>query len=465
MIERNAYKTILDRLAQFPAVVLLGPRQVGKTTLAEFVMQIENAMQNQAGHSLPGQDDGMLQQAVEGSLQDQAEGPSQKQAEGSTQGLPEGFSQEDAKVFSQGLAESIGSKDSIYLDLENPRDRGKLVDVNQYLDQHESKLVILDEVHRVPELFHVLRGSIDRGRRKGIRAGRFLLLGSASLELLKQAGESLAGRVALVELTPLLVSEVQPSQLDQLWVRGGFPDSFLAGSDQQSMIWRESFIKTYLERDIPDLGLRVPAETLRRFWTMLAHNQGGLLNAAQLAQSLAISGKTVARYLDLMVDLLLVRRLQSFHVNVGKRLVKSPKVYVRDSGVLHALLGIANREALFGHPIAGASWEGHVIDNLLTALGGKGLASFYRTAVGAELDLVLEFPDTQEKWALEIKMSTTPKPSRGFYNALEDVAPDRAFVVHAEDDRYPLAPLPNSAKASSVEAISLSEIHQLLADR
>ena len=403
MIERQIYQTMLDRLAQFPAVALLGPRQVGKTTLASLI----------------------------GSQQD-----------------------------------------SIYLDLENPRDRNKLADANQYLDQHEGKLVILDEVHRVPEIFHVLRGSIDRGRSKGIRAGRFLLLGSASLDLLKQTGETLAGRVALVELTPLLVSEVQAEQRDQLWVRGGFPDSFLAESDQQSLTWRESFIRTYLERDLPDLGFRIPAETLRRFWTMLAHNHGGMLNAAQLAQSLAVSGKTVARYLDLMVDLLLTRRLQPFHANVGKRLVKSPRVYVRDSGVLHALLGMTNREALFGHPIAGASWEGFVIDNLLTALGNKGLASFYRTAAGAELDLVLEFPGSREKWAMEIKLGTAPKPGKGFYNALEDVEPSRAFVVHAGDERYPIAPLPehkfehgSKHKSASVEAVSLAEMQQLIADQ
>lgn len=386
MIERNTLPRILDSLAQFPAVVLLGPRQVGKTTLAESI---------------------------------------------------------------------AAGRDCVYLDLENPGDRGKLADVEQYLGQHEGRLVILDEVHRAPELFGTLRGLIDRGRRKGVRAGRFLLLGSASMDLLRQTSESLAGRVAYVELPPLRVPEVGRGQRDQLWVRGGFPDSFLAESDRHSLVWREYFIKTYLERDIPGFGLRVPAESLRRFWTMLAHNQGGLLNASRMAQGLAISGKTVSRHLDLMVDLLLARRLQPYHVNVKKRLVKSPKVYVRDSGLLHTLLGVHDREALFGHPVVGASWEGFVIDSLLSVKGEGVLASFYRTAAGAEIDLVLEFPGLSEKWAIEVKTGLAPKPGKGFYNALEDVGPTKAFVVYAGDERYHLA--------AGVEAIGLADMCGMLA--
>lgn len=388
MLARTCYKTVLSRLTMFPAVVLLGPRQVGKTTLAETI---------------------------------------------------------------------AAGRDSVYLDLENPRDRGKLADPNRYLAANEGRLVVLDEVHRAPELFQVLRGVIDRGRRKGLRAGRFLMLGSASMELMKQSGESLAGRVAYVDLAPVNALEANATNVDRLWVRGGFPDSFLGESDEHSVVWRANFIKSYLQRDIPELGPRIPAETLRRFWTMLAHGQGGVLNAAQPARSLGVDGKTVARYLDLMVDLLLVRRLPAYHANVNKRLVKSPKVYVRDSGVLHALLGIANREALFGHPILGASWEGFVIDNIASVMQEGTLMSFYRTSAGAELDLILEFPGLSEKWAIEIKSSSTPKPTRGFYHALEDVAPDKTFVVYAGDERYPLS--------EGIDALGLSEVMGLIGER
>jgi len=388
MIERERYRTVLDRLALFPAVVLLGPRQVGKTTLAQDI---------------------------------------------------------------------AGGRESVYLDLENPRDRNKLSDTNRYLEEHEGRLVILDEVHRIPELFQTLRGSIDRGRSRGFRTGRFLLLGSASMDLLRQTGESLAGRVAYVDLPPLGVLEVGPEDKEKLWVRGGFPDSFLAESDRHSTIWRDSFIRTYLERDIPDLGPRIPAETLRRFWTMLAHGQGSVLNAARLARSLAVDGKTVARYLDLMVDLLLVRRLQPFRANVKKRLVKSPKVYVRDSGVVHALLDIPDREALFGHPVAGASWEGFVVDNLLSAARDGTLPGFYRTSAGAEIGLVLEFRGLSEKWAIEIKSGSAPRPTKGFYNAIEDIEPDKSFVVYAGDQRYPIS--------EGVDAVGLSEMCRMLAEK
>ena len=385
MIERHLHKTVLDRLELFPAVALLGPRQVGKTTLAEHIAS----------------------------------------------GCP-----------------------SVYLDLESPSDRSKLADPTRYLQEHEDKLVVLDEVHRVPELFQTLRGLIDKGRRRGHKTGRFLLLVSASMDLLRQSGESLAGRIAYVELPPLGVLEVAEAERERLWVRGGFPDSFLADDDRHSMLWRDYFIKTYLERDIPDLGPRIPVETLYRFWTMLAHCQGGVFNAAQIARSLAVDGKTVARYLDLMVDLLLVRRLRPFHANVGKRLVRSPKVYVRDSGVTHALLGIADREALFGHPVSGTSWEGFVIENLIAAVPDRTLASFYRTSAGAEIDLVLEFPGLTEKWAIEIKSALSAKPTKGFYNALKDIQPDKTFVVYAGDERYPVS--------EGVEAISVAEMAQML---
>ena len=388
MIKRRLYKTVLDRLALFPAVALLGPRQVGKTTLAEDI---------------------------------------------------------------------ASDRPSVYLDLESSSDRGKLSDPARYLEEHEDKLVVLDEVHRVPGLFQTLRGLIDKGRRRGYKAGRFLLLGSASMDLLRQSGESLAGRIAYVDLPPIGVLEVAEEDREKLWVRGGFPDSFLANDDGHSMMWRDYFVKTYLERDIPDLGPRIPAETLHRFWTMLAHSQGSVINAAQLARSLAVDGKTIARYLDLMVDLLLVRRLHPYHTNTKKRLVKSPKVYVRDSGVTHALLGISDREVLFGHPVAGTSWEGFVIENLITAAPERTLASFYRTSAGAEIDLVLELPGLTEKWAIEIKSGLSAKPTKGFYNAVEDIQPDKTFVVYAGEERYPVS--------DGLEAVGMSEMAQLLLEK
>jgi predicted AAA+ superfamily ATPase len=376
MRTRRLTEKITEQLEQFPAVAMLGPRQVGKTTLAR-------------------------------------------------------------EVLAKGQA-------SLYLDLERPSDQSKLSDPELYLSGHADKLVILDEVQRMPELFQVLRSLIDEDR----RPGRFLLLGSASIDLLKQSGESMAGRISYVELSPFDATEVAEKDLSKLWIRGGFPESFLAKSEEQSVTWRENFIRTYLERDIPQLGPRIPAETLRRFWTMLSHLQGQLLNAAQIGKSLAIDGKTVARYLDLLVDLLLVRRLQPLQVNAGKRLVKSPKVYVRDSGLVHTLLQLDDREAMLGHPVAGLSWEGFVIENILRVAPDRTRASFYRTAAGAEVDLVLDVPGNK-RIVVEVKRGLAPKPERGFYNALEDLEPDKAFVVYSGKERFPIA--------DGIEAIGLGE--------
>ena len=340
-------------------------------------------------------------------------------------------------------------RNATYLDLETVADRARLEEPTLYFADHASELVILDEIHRAPGLFEALRGVIDAGRREGKGTGRFLLLGSAGIELLAQSGETLAGRVAFVELSPFDVTEVGDGKLDLLWVRGGFPDSFLADDDATSLEWRADFIRTYLERDIPALGPRIPAETLRRLWTMLAHRQGGLLNAAQLARSMGVDGKTIAHYLDLLVDLLLVRRLSPRLANVGKRLVRSPKVYVRDSGLVHALLGLADKEALLGHPVLGASWEGMAIENLLAVLGDRALPSFYRTGAGAEVDLVLDWPDGRV-WAIEIKRSLAPKLERGLRSALEDLEPERSFVVYPGSERYRLS--------TGVEAIGLAEL-------
>ena len=345
---------------------------------------------------------------------------------------------------------------AIYLDLESPADRHKLSDPELFLSQQEDKLVILDEIHRVPELFASLRGLIDKGRRKGKRTGRFLILGSASIELLRQSSESLAGRIEYVEMTPFDILEVggDNSNLNRLWLRGGYPDSFLAHTDNDSLILRQNFIKTYLERDIPQFGFRIASETIERLWTMLAHQQGSLLNVAQLAAGLGVSSPSANNYIDLLVDLLLVRRLQPYYHNVGKRLVKSPRVYIRDSGLVHALLRIDNLNTLAGHPVVGASWEGFIIENLLAAAPKNTQASFYRTQGGAEMDLLLELGGKHGTWAIEIKRSLSPAPSKGFHHATEDIQPAKTFVVYAGQDRYPLA--------EGVEVISLHALAEEL---
>lgn len=380
MLRRKIAPEVASLLQQFPAVVLTGPRQVGKTTLSLEI------------------------------------------AEGS---------------------------DAVYLDLESSADRARLAEPELYFADHADELVILDEIQRLPGIFETLRGVIDQGRREGKGTCRFLLLGSAAIELLSQSTETLAGRVALVELAPFDVAEVGEERSDELWIRGGFPPSFLAAGAEESFRWRTDFIRTYLERDIPQLGPRIPAETLRRLWTMLAHNQGGLLNASNLARGLGLSGVTVGHYLDLMVDLLLVRRLPPRLANVGKRLVRSPKVYVRDSGLVHALLGLGDKEAVLGHPVAGASWEGLVLENAIGATAGRAEPSFYRTSGGAEIDLVLSWRDGRE-WAIEVKRSAAPKLERGMRSALEDLQPERSFVVYPGSERYRIGP--------GTEAIGLAEL-------
>ncbi len=380
MIKRTLYAKLADAVAHSSAVALLGPRQVGKTTLALEIGQHYS---------------------------------------------------------------------SLYLDLESEQDRAKLAQPELYLADHQDKLVIIDEVHRAPGLFPVLRGLIDQGRRAGRRFGQYLLLGSASLDFLKQSGETLAGRIAYLELAPFNVLETQTLPHDDLWVRGGFPDSLLAFDATRSLRWRQDFIRTYLERDIPQFGPRIAAETLRRFWSMLAHHQGGLLNVAQFARNLGVDAKTAAGYLDLLVDLLLVRRLPPWHANMGKRLVKSPKVYVRDSGLVHALLNIADKETLLAHPIVGQSWECFVIENLLSCAPAEVQGHFYRSGGGAEIDLLLSWPDG-ELWAIEIKRSLNPKVERGFHAACADLLPTRKFIVYAGAERYRIA--------TDIEAISLAAL-------
>ena len=349
---------------------------------------------------------------------------------------------------------------SIYLDLESERDRAKLAQPELYLTDHFDKLVILDEVHRAPNLFPVLRGLIDQARRAGKRAGQYLLLGSASLDLLQQSGETLAGRIAYLELGPLHVSETGEALADALWLRGGFPESLTAATDARSLRWRQNFIRTYLERDIPQLGPRIAADTLRRFWTMLAHHQGGLLNVAQLARNMGVDAKTAHSYIDLLCALLLVRRLPSWHDNLGKRLVKSPKVYVRDSGLVHALLDIGSKEALVSHMAVGASWEGFVIENLLGCAPTTCHGHFYRSNGGAEVDLVLSWPNG-ELWAIEIKRSLSPKVERGFHAACADLNPSHKWVVYPGNETFPLG---NGTHAVPLAALCARLSQQALAN-
>ena len=355
------------------------------------------------------------------------------------------------------LAQELGKEESsIYLDLEWPEDRQKLENPGLFFGKHEDKLVILDEIHRVPEIFQPLRTIIDQGRRKNKGTGRFLLLGSASLELLNQSGESLAGRVEYIDLPPLNCLEIKEdeNELNQLWLRGGFPDSFLAKNEKNSLAYRMNFIRTYLEREIPQFGSRIASQTLERFWTMLAHSQGSIINASQLSRSLMLSAKSVTSYVDLFTDLLLVRKIPPYFANIKKRMVKSPKVYIRDSGLLHGLLGIRDFENLLGHPIIGNSWEGFVLENLINCSPVGTKSSFYRTSGGAEVDLVLELPGKQAPWVFEVKHGTMGKLKKGFYYAVEDIAPEKSFVVHKGKDSFPID--------QQTEALSLFDACKML---
>jgi hypothetical protein len=338
------------------------------------------------------------------------------------------------------LAQAVAQdRDSIYLDLESPEDLVKLSDPTAFLSRYADKLVILDEIQRAPDLFQVLRGLIDKNRQAGRKGEQFLLLGSASIDLLRQSSESLAGRISYIEMTGLNLLEVpaqKSADIQKLWLRGGFPESYLADSDTFCMDWLEQLIRTYLERDIPQMGFRVPASRLRRLWTMLAHLQGETVNFSQLASNLEVDGKTISHYLDILGDLLLVRRLEPWYANVKKRLVKSPRFYIRDSGILHRLLGIPDYDALLSNPVVGKSWEGFAIENILSVLPGGAEVYFYRTAAGAEIDLLLRF-SSRDLWAIEIKKGTAPKITRGFHQACEDVQATQKIVVYGGHDEFP----------------------------
>jgi len=339
------------------------------------------------------------------------------------------------------LAQTLaGNRSALYLDLENPEDLLKLSDPYAFLSIHSDELVIVDEIQRSPDLFMVLRGLIDKNRRAGRKGDQFLLLGSASIDLLRQSSESLAGRISYIELSGLNVLEVpsaKPEDIHRLWLRGGFPQSYLAETDSISMDWLENLIRTYLERDVPQMGFRVPAVRLRRLWTMLAHLQGESVNFSKLGGNLGVDGKTIASYVDILVDLLLVRRLEPWHANVKKRLVKSPHFYIRDSGILHRLLGISNYDSLLSNPVLGKSWEGFVIENIISVLPSQVEVYFYRTAVGAEIDLLLKL-SSKELWAIEIKNSVAPKIKKGFHLACEDVRATRKYVVYGGVDEFPI---------------------------
>lgn len=366
MITRKVQKKVELSLKQYPVVGILGPRQVGKTTLARAI-------------------------------------------------------------------QSILTQKSVYLDLELPSDLSKLQDPELYMGQFKDCLVIIDEIQRMPNLFPLMRALVDQKR----VAGRFLILGSASPELLKHASESLAGRIIYHELSPLILEETGYERTQQLWLRGGYPLSYLANTGEDSISWREAFIKTYLEMDIPQLGIHIPATQLRRFWTMLAHVHGQLWNASQIAKSLGVSSPTVRNYLDILEDTFIVRRLPPFYANIKKRLVKSAKVYIRDSGLLHALLKNRTLDDLYSHPSSGNSWEGFVIEQIIGIIPEYWQSFFYRTSAGAEIDLLL-LDHRNESIAVEIKYSLSPKVERGFWNGMGDLGCKKGFVIYPGDEIYPI---------------------------
>ena len=343
-----------------------------------------------------------------------------------------------------------------YLDLERPADRRRLTDADAYLRAQAPHLVVLDEVHRMPELFAILRGVIDDNRRAGFTAGQFLLLGSASLDLVKNADESLAGRVSHMQLTGVTPDEAAAVGADasRLWLRGGYPDSLLAGSDAASALWREDLIISYLERDVPLFAPRIATETLRRLWTMIAHSSGGLFNASRLAANLGIASPTVTRYVDLLVDLGLLRRLEPWFANLTTRLTKSPKVYLRDTGLLHALLEIGTVHELMGHPAVGGSFESLAVESLIGAAPRHWHPYFYRTSNGDEIDLVFEWA-ARPQVAVEVKLSTDPVVSAGFHRSCDSLGIGHRYIVHPDAKTAPY-------DIHGVTAIGLTDIVRVL---
>lgn len=361
-------------------------------------------------------------------------------------------SRQTGKTTLAKLVRQTVSTKSVYLDLELPSDLNKLQSPELYLRQFSDRLVIIDEIQRMPELFPLMRALVDQKR----TGGRFLILGSASPEMIKHASESLAGRIIYHELSPFTLIETGMKQADRLWLRGGYPSSFLGKSDEESFGWRESFVRTYLEMDLPQLGIRVPAPQIRRFWTMLAHVHGQLWNASRIAGSLGITAPTVKHYLDILEETFVVRVLAPWHANAKKRLVKSPKVFIRDTGLLHALLRIPANEDLRSHPTAGSSWEGFVIEQILGLAPREWQAHHYRTSAGAEIDLLLH-NRRGEPIAVEIKLSSTPQPTRGFWTAMDDLSCKKGYVIYPGKERYPLA--------ENVTALPLNDLNIIIDEK
>ena len=391
MIQRNLEDKLIQSLKTMPVTVILGPRQVGKTTLA-----LE-------------------------------------------------------------LARPALSKPVHYLDLELDSDLAKLDDAEAYLRRFENQLLVIDEVQRKPALFPVIRALVDLRKRAGEKAGHFLLLGSASKDLLQQSSESLAGRIRYLELSPFSVTELYQNDplgfnLEKLWFRGGFPDSYLANSESESQDWRRDFISTYVEKDIPLFGPQVPATRMKRFWSMLAHYHGQQAVLTEIAKSLEVSHTTARTYLNILQDFFMVRQVQPWSGNTKKRLVKTPKVYIRDSGLLHSLLNISSYDQLMGHPAVGASWEGFVMENILNQLSPNWTASYYRSSNQAEIDLVLE--SGADIWGVEIKKSIAPTISSGFHRACEDIGANKKYIVDSGSDRFPLR--------GDIEVIGLIEFVRMI---
>lgn len=394
MIPRELEKNLTNALANMPVVALVGPRQVGKTTLAL-------------------------------------------------------------------KAKGKFGKKSVYIDLELDTDLAKLDETESYLRRFKDELLIIDEVQRKPDLFRILRGLVDIRKREGEKAGQFLLLGSASRELLQQSSETLAGRIRYLELTPFSVLEIYETDPtgfnpEKLWFRGGFPDSYLAGSDTESWEWRNDFVSSYVERDIPIMGPQVSPTRMKKFWRMLAHYHGQQIVMTELGNSLEVSHPTIKSYLDILTDFYMVRQLQPWAGNTKKRLIKSPKIYLRDTGILHKLLNISDFDSLLGNPVIGASWEGFVIENIIRELSNKWQYSYYRTTSQTEIDLVLEGPNKQV-WAIEVKRSSSPILKSGFHSASEDIGATNKFVVYSGTERFPMS--------GNTEAIGLIEFLKMLKDK
>jgi predicted AAA+ superfamily ATPase len=392
MITRDLENKLQNALEHMPVVALLGPRQVGKTTLALQIAQQET------------------------------------------------------------------NKKTSYLDLELDTDLSKLSDPEGYLRRFENQLLIIDEVQRKPDLFRILRGLVDIRKRAGEAAGQFLLLGSASRDLLQATSETLAGRIRYMELSPFTVMEIynaNPSAFnpEHLWLRGGFPNSYLAVTENESWEWRNDFISSYVERDIPLMGPHIPATRMKTFWTMLAHYHGQQIILSELGKSLEVSHTTIRSYLDILTDFYMVRQIQPWSGNTKKRLIKSPKIYLRDTGILHKLLNISHLEDLLGNPAVGASWEGFVAENIIIGLSNKWRYSYYRTTSQTEIDLVLEGPGNQV-WAIEIKRSAAPKLTKGFHSACEDIKATKKFVVYSGTEHFPMS--------GNTEAIGLIEFLRMI---